>query len=102
MVQGMGAPRTSQKLNAKADEVMAVFLFWRGIARRGCKVIGIVAARLGDIATLKAAGSLPQNLCYALKGSSVTAFLQTVPEMSAKLKSPRPSTDRPFRKLRSR
>ena len=38
MVQGMGAPRTPQELNAKADEVMAVFLLWRGIARRGCSV----------------------------------------------------------------
>ena len=59
-------------------------------------VIGIIAARLGDIATLKVTGSLPQNLSYALKGSIVTAFLQTMPEMSAKLKAPRPTTDRPI------
>jgi hypothetical protein len=38
MVQGMGAPRTSQELNAKADEVMAVFLFWHDITRRDCSV----------------------------------------------------------------
>jgi hypothetical protein len=59
-------------------------------------VIGIVTARLGDIATLKATGSLPQNVNYALKSSFVTAFLETLPEISAKLKAPRPAKDRPL------
>ena len=59
-------------------------------------VIGIIAARLGDITALNNTGSLPQNLSYALKGSIVTSFLESVPEMSARLKSPRPSTARPI------
>jgi uncharacterized protein len=59
-------------------------------------VIGIVAARLGDIAAFKTAGVLPQNVSYALKRSFVTALLETLPEISAKLKSPQRSKDRPL------
>ena len=36
MVQGMGAPRRPQGLNAKADGVMAVAWPWRGILARSC------------------------------------------------------------------
>jgi len=63
---------------------------------RSGNVIGLVTARLGDIATLKITGSLPQNVNYALKSSFVTAFLETLPEVSGKLKTPRPAKERPF------
>ena len=38
MVQGVGAPRTPQELNVKAEGGMAVAWLWRGIDRRGCGV----------------------------------------------------------------
>jgi S1-C subfamily serine protease len=59
-------------------------------------VVGLVAARLGDIAALELTGSLPQNVNYALKSSFITAFLETMPEVTAKLKPPRPATERPL------
>ncbi len=62
-------------------------------------VIGLVSARLADIATLKITGSLPQNVNYALKSSFITAFLETLPEVSAKLKSPRPVKARPLAEI---
>jgi TPR repeat protein len=62
-------------------------------------VIGLVSARLADIATLKITGSLPQNVNYALKSSFITAFLETLPEVSAKLKSARPNKSRPLAEI---
>lgn len=51
-------------------------------------VVGIVEAQLADIATLKTTGSLPQNVNYALKSSLFNALLESLPEVSAKLKEP--------------
>jgi len=56
-------------------------------------VVGVIVARLDDIATYKQSGSLPQNVNYALKGSLLWSFLNTVPELSGKLKVPRMSKD---------
>ncbi len=52
-------------------------------------VVGIVAARLDDIAAYESSGALPQNVNYAVKGSLVRAFLDRVPELRRKLKAPR-------------
>ena len=60
------------------------------------EVVGIIEARLNDLTALALTGSLPQNVNYALKSGFVTAFLETVPEISAKLKAPRPAKARPF------
>ncbi len=62
-------------------------------------VIGLVSARLADIATLKITGSLPQNVNYALKSSFITAFLETLPDVSSKLKTPRPTRARPLAEI---
>jgi TPR repeat protein len=51
-------------------------------------VVGIVAARLDDLKALKSSGSLPQNVNYAVKGSFAVAFLETVPEVTARLIEP--------------
>lgn len=51
-------------------------------------VVGLVTARLGDMATLRITGSLPQNVNYALKTSFIIAFLETLPDIAAKLKEP--------------
>jgi TPR repeat protein len=59
-------------------------------------VVGLMTAKLNDLAMLKLTGSLPQNVSYALKGSFMTAFLETVPELAAKLKAPNATMDRKF------
>ena len=59
-------------------------------------VVGVVEARLADIATLKSAGSLPQNVNYALKSSVLSVLLESLPEVSSKLKEPYPPKDRKF------
>jgi S1-C subfamily serine protease len=49
-------------------------------------VVGIVAARLSEAASLMTTGVLPQNVNYAVKSSYLLSFLESVPEVSAKLK----------------
>jgi len=56
--------------------------------------VGIVAFRLDDLETLKLTGKLPQNVNYAVKSSFITAFLETLPEITAKLKEPYPAKAR--------
>ena len=57
-------------------------------------VVGIVSDRLSDSAALETTGMLAQNVNYAVKCDSVTAFLGALPEVLAKLKSPNRSKDR--------
>jgi hypothetical protein len=59
-------------------------------------VIGLMTAKLDDLAMLKLTGSMPQNVSYALKGSFMNAFLETIPELAAKLKVPNATIDRKF------
>ena len=49
-------------------------------------VVGIVSAKLSARAALDATGSLPENVNYAVKSSLLLSFLESVPEVSAKLK----------------
>ena len=51
-------------------------------------VIGIVSAKLDAGAALAASGALPENVNYAVKSSLLLSFLESVPDVSAKLKSP--------------
>ncbi len=51
-------------------------------------VVGIVAAKLSARAALDATGSLPENVNYAVKSSLLLSFLESVPDMAAKLKEP--------------
>ena len=66
---------------------------------RAGNVVGLVTARRGDLATLRLTGSLPQNVNYALQSSFITAFLETLPEVAANLKAPRPAHKRPLSEL---
>jgi S1-C subfamily serine protease len=59
-------------------------------------VVGIVSARLADMATLETTGSLPQNVNYAVKSSVLNVLLESLPEISAKLIEPHPPKDRQF------
>jgi len=58
-------------------------------------VVGIVAAKLDASAALAATGSLPENVNYAVKSSLLLSFLESVPEVAAKLKEPN-TKDEPF------
>jgi len=51
-------------------------------------VIGIVSAKLDASAALAASGALPENVNYAVKSSFLLSFLESVPDVSAKLKAP--------------
>jgi hypothetical protein len=49
-------------------------------------VVGLITARLDEINTLLATGSLPQNVNYALKSSFVLPLLESLPDI--KLEQP--------------
>ena len=49
------------------------------------QVIGVVIAKLDEISTAQATGSLPQNVNYALKSSLVLSFVESMPELSGRL-----------------
>ena len=51
-------------------------------------VVGVVSAKLSARAALSASGALPENVNYAVKSSYLLSFLESVPEVSAKLKEP--------------
>ncbi len=51
-------------------------------------VIGIVSAKLDAGAALAASGALPENVNYAVKSSLLLSFLESVPDVNAKLKAP--------------
>ena len=51
-------------------------------------VVRVVAARLSARAALAASGALPENVNYAVKSSFLLSFLESVPDVLAKLKEP--------------
>jgi len=51
-------------------------------------VVGIVAAKLDASVALAMSGSLPENVNYAVKSSLLLSFLESVPDVAAKLKEP--------------
>ena len=51
-------------------------------------VVGVVSAKLNAAAALKSSGALPENGNYAIKSSYLLSFLESVPEVAAKLKKP--------------
>lgn len=51
-------------------------------------VVGVVSAKLDARAALATSGSLPENVNYAIKSSYLLSFLESVPEVAAKLKAP--------------
>ena len=50
--------------------------------------MGVVSAKLNARAALRSSGALPENMNYAVKSSYLLSFLESVPEVSAKLKEP--------------
>ena len=59
-------------------------------------VVGIVTMRLDDAKTFEISGALPQNVNYAVKSSFIMAFLDSVPELTGKLKPPSAEKARKF------
>jgi len=49
-------------------------------------VIGVVVAKLSQKAALATTGTLAENVNYAVKSSYILSFLESVPEVAAKLK----------------
>jgi S1-C subfamily serine protease len=58
-------------------------------------VVGIVSAKLDPATALEASGALPENVNYAIKSSFLLGFLESMPDVSAKLKTPT-ATDEKF------
>jgi S1-C subfamily serine protease len=58
-------------------------------------VVGVVSAKLSAGAALETSGALPENVNYAVKSSFLLSFLESVPEVAAKLKEPN-TKDRKF------
>ena len=58
-------------------------------------VVGVVSAKLSARAALSTSGALPENVNYAVKSSYLLGFLESVPEVAAKLKEPN-TKDRKF------
>jgi S1-C subfamily serine protease len=58
-------------------------------------VVGMVEAPLADVAAPENAASLTLNTNYAMKSSVLNVLLESVPEVSAKLKEPN-STEKKF------
>ena len=54
------------------------------VEERG-NVVGVVSAKLSARAALAATGALPENVNYAVKSSFLLSFLESVPEVSARL-----------------
>ncbi len=51
-------------------------------------VVGVIAAKLSQLAALRSSGSLPEGVNYAVKSSYAISLLESVPEASAALKEP--------------
>lgn len=49
---------------------------------------GVVSAKLNAKAALFTSGQLPENMNYAVKSSFLLGFLESAPEVAAKLKEP--------------
>jgi hypothetical protein len=73
---------TQQGILATPSINWFVMMYERG------NVIGIVSAKLDASAALAASGALPENVNYAVKSSLLLSFLESVPDVSAKLKEP--------------
>ena len=62
--------------------------FGGALVDEGGNVVGVVSAKLSARAALATSGALPENVNYAVKSSFLLGFLESVPEVSAKLKEP--------------
>ena len=59
-------------------------------------VIGVVTAKLRASTALAKTGNLPENVNYAVKGTFVMGFLESVPDVAAEMLNPKPRRSREF------
>jgi S1-C subfamily serine protease len=59
-------------------------------------VIGVITAKLRASTALAKTGNLPENVNYAVKGTFVMGFLESVPEVAAEMLDPKPRRSREF------
>lgn len=55
------------------------------------KVIGVVVAKLGDVAAINKTGSIPQNVNYAIKLDYLTPLIKTVDGLQEAISSQKPN-----------
>ena len=53
-------------------------------------MIGVVVAKLSQKAAVATSGQLAENVNYAVKSSFLLSFLESLPDVAAKLKEPNP------------
>lgn len=58
-------------------------------------MVGVVSAKFSAAAAVATSGALPENVNYAIKSSLLLSFLESVPDVAAKLKEPN-TKDRKF------
>ena len=51
-------------------------------------VVGVVSAKLDELAVLESSGSLPENVNYAVKSSFLLKFIESKTDVLIKLKVP--------------
>jgi S1-C subfamily serine protease len=51
-------------------------------------VVGVVTARIADLAAIESSGAIPQNVNYAIQNTCLLSFLESVPELHARLVQP--------------
>ena len=61
-----------------------------GLVDEHGSVIGVVVAKLSQKAALATSGQLAENVNYAVKSSFLLSFLESLPDVAAKLKEPNP------------
>ena len=61
-------------------------------------LVGVVVAGLSQLAAPATTGTLAENVNYAVKGSFLLSFLESVPGLSERLPEPRPAA-RPFEEV---
>ena len=71
----------------RADTAAGQFGRGARVGERGNEV-GVVAVKLNVAAAVATSGALPENVNYAVKSSLLLSFLESVPEVAAKLKEP--------------
>ena len=49
------------------------------------QVVGVIVAKLSDVAAFLITGSVPQNVNYALKSSFILPFIESIPDLSKKI-----------------
>jgi S1-C subfamily serine protease len=78
----------------RADTAAGQFGRGAGVDERG-NVVGVVSAKFSAAAAVATSGALPENVNYAIKSSLLLSFLESVPDVAAKLKEPN-TKDRKF------